>query len=171
MIGINAQIATGGSSSGGSVGIGFAIPINTAKKVVPELRKSGRIDRAFIGITTAPVSGDVADELNLGVREGAMVQEVVPGGPGDKAGLRAGRTRTEEGLTLGGDIIVSVDGSPVKRPEDVAAAIQDNKPGQRIKVEYLRRNERESTEIELGKRPDESPAGLGGGGSPAPPQP
>ncbi len=171
VIGINAQIATGGGSSGGSVGIGFAIPVNTAKKVVPQLKRDGRIDRAFIGITTAPVTGDVAEELNLGVSEGAIVQDVVPNGPGDDAGLRAGRTRTQEGLTLGGDIIVQVDGSPVKRPEDVARAIEDNKPGERVSIEYLRRNKRETAEIELGKRPSESPRQPGAGPSPGNPLP
>jgi S1-C subfamily serine protease len=162
VIGVNAQIATGGSS-GGSVGIGFAVPIATAKKVVPELKRGAKIERAYIGITTAPVTEEVAEELNLGVSEGAIVQDVVPGSPGAKAGLRAGRTRTEEGLTLGGDIIVRVDGAQVKRPEDVAAAIADNKPGQTVAIEYLRRGKRETADVKLGTRPSEAPRQPGGG--------
>ncbi|MEJ7716720.1 MAG: trypsin-like peptidase domain-containing protein [Thermoleophilaceae bacterium] len=159
VIGINAQIATGGQS-GGSVGIGFAVPVSTAKEVIPELKRSGSIDRSYLGITTAPISGQVAEELNLPVQEGALVQEVVPGGPADRAGLRAGRTRTEEGLTIGGDIIVRVAGQDVKRPEDVAAAIRDDKPGASVPIEILRRGERETVQVKLGKRPAESPRAL-----------
>jgi S1-C subfamily serine protease len=159
VVGINAQIATGGQS-GGSVGIGFAVPVNTAKQVVPELKRSGRVDRAYLGITTAPISGRIAEELNLPVQDGALVQEVVPGGPADRAGLRAGRTRTEEGLTIGGDIIVRVDGQDVKRPEDVAAAIGDNRPGQTLAIDLLRRGERETVQARLGKRPAETPQAL-----------
>jgi S1-C subfamily serine protease len=159
VLGINAQIATGGQS-GGSVGIGFAVPINTAKQVLPELKRSGRIERAYLGITTAPINGPIAEELNLPVQDGALVQEVVPGGPGDRAGLRAGRTRTEEGLTIGGDIIVRVDGQAVKRPEDVAAAIADNRPGQTVTIDVLRRGQRKSLEARLGRRPAEPPRAL-----------
>jgi S1-C subfamily serine protease len=159
VIGINAQIATGGSS-GGSVGIGFAVPVSTAKEVVPQLKRSGSIDRSYLGITTAPITGRVAEELNLPVRDGALVQEVVPGGPADRAGLRAGRTRTEEGLTIGGDIIVRVAGQDVKRPEDVAAAIRDDKPGATVPIDILRRGERETVQVKLGKRPAESPRSL-----------
>lgn len=159
VIGINAQIATGGQS-GGSVGIGFAVPVSTAKEVIPQLKRSGSIDRSYIGITTAPITGQVAEELNLPVQDGALVQEVVPRGPGDRAGIRAGRTRTEEGLTIGGDIIVRVAGQDVKRPEDVAAAIRDDKPGQTVPIEILRRGERETVQVRLGKRPAESPRAL-----------
>ena len=157
VIGINSQIATGGSS--GSVGIGFAVPVNTVKEVVPQLEEDGKIERPYIGVTTAPVA-DLAADLNLPAERGALVQDVQPGSPAEKAGLKAGRTRTEEGITLGGDLIVKVDGRDVASPEDVAAAIEDNKPGDSVSVEFLRGRGRDSVDIELGTRP--APAGGAG---------
>jgi S1-C subfamily serine protease len=151
VLGINSQIATTG---GGNVGIGFAVPVNLVKKLVPELKRSGKIDRAFLGITTAPVS-DLKEDLNLPSDEGALVQDVVPGGPADKAGLRAGRTETADGITLGGDLIVKVDGKEIKEPADVADAIADNKPGQTVVVEFFRGDDRKEAEVKLGKRPQQ----------------
>ena len=150
VIGVNSQIATGGSE--GSVGIGFAVPVNTVKEVVPELEEDGKIERPYIGVTTAPVA-DLAEDLNLPAKRGALVQDVQPGSPAARAGLRAGRTRTEEGITLGGDLIVRVDGRDVASPEDVAEAIEDNKPGDSIEIEFLRGRGRESVELELAPRP------------------
>src|SRR3954466_16365030 len=95
VIGINAQIATAGSR--GSVGIGFAVPINTAKKVVPQLEQHGRILHAYLGVTTYPINQDIASAVNLRVHEGALVQEVSPGGPAAHAGLREGKIHTDEG--------------------------------------------------------------------------
>jgi S1-C subfamily serine protease len=151
VLGINSQIATTG---GGNVGIGFAVPVNLVKKLVPELKRSGKIDRAFLGITTAPVA-DLREDLNLPSDEGALVQDVVPDGPADKAGLRAGRTETADGITLGGDLIVKVDGTEIKEPADVADAIADNKPGQTVVVEFFRGEDRKEVEIKLGKRPQQ----------------
>jgi S1-C subfamily serine protease len=162
VIGINSQIATGGSS--GSVGIGFAVPVNTAKSVVPQLKEEGKVERAFLGITTAPVTRQLAEELNLPSDRGALVQEVVEDGPSDDAGIQAGDEETGAGVTAGGDLIVKVDGRDIEEPEDVAAAIADNKPGDTVAVEYFRGNERKTVEVELGERPDEVPGG--GPGSP-----
>jgi len=152
VIGVNSQIATGGGSQGGSVGIGFAVPVNTVKEVVPQLEEDGKIERPYIGVTTAPVA-DLARDLNLPAERGALVQDVQPGSPAARAGLRPGRTRTEEGITLGGDLIVRVDGRNVASPEDVAAAIEDNKPGDSIEIEFLRGRGRESVDLELAPRP------------------
>jgi S1-C subfamily serine protease len=157
VIGVNSQIATGGGSQG-SVGIGFAVPVNTVKEVVPQLEEDGKIERPYIGVTTAPIA-DLARDLNLPADRGALVQDVQPRSPADRAGLRAGRTRTEEGITLGGDLIVGVDGREVRSPEDVAAAIEDNKPGDTVEIEYLRGGERESVELELGTRPAQAGGG------------
>jgi S1-C subfamily serine protease len=150
VIGVNSQIATGGSQ--GSVGIGFAVPVNTVKEVVPQLEEDGKIERPYIGVTTAPVA-DLARDLDLPAKRGALVQDVQPGSPAARAGLRAGRTRTEEGITLGGDLIVRVDGRDVASPEDVAEAIEDNKPGDSIEIEFLRGRGRESVDLELAQRP------------------
>ena len=151
VVGINSQIATGGAN--GSVGIGFAVPVNTAKKIVPQLKENGKVERAYLGVTTTTVTEQLADDLNLPVEEGALVQDVVDDGPADDAGLRAGRTEIGQGLRVGGDIIVEVDGQPVVRNSDVADAILDNKPGDEITLEYFRGDDRKSTRVKLGSRP------------------
>ncbi|HEX8065450.1 MAG TPA: trypsin-like peptidase domain-containing protein [Thermoleophilaceae bacterium] len=161
VIGINAQIETGGNGRG-SVGIGFAIPIDTAKKVVPQLKENGEVQHAYIGVTTAPVPDDSGD-LNLPVDDGALVQDVADGSPAEKAGLRAGKTETAEGLVIGGDVIVAVDGAAVREPADVAAAIADNKPGDRIRIEYYRGRTKRSVQLTLGERPKRVPGQSGGG--------
>jgi S1-C subfamily serine protease len=166
VIGINSQIATGGSN--GSVGIGFAVPINTAKEVVPQLKEDGEVERAFLGVTTAPVTPQIAEDLNLSREDGALVQDVVSGGPADEAGIRAGRTETTEGLVAGGDLIVEVDGEPVTDPEDVGAAIADNEPGDTVEVGFLRGDELMSADVELGKRPQQVQGSAPRGGLPFP---
>ena len=151
VIGINSQIATAGSR--GSVGIGFAVPINTAKKVIPQLEQHGRIVHAYLGVTTYPLNKDLAAAVNVKVDRGALVQEVTPGGPASRAGVRAGKIHTDEGIVLGGDIIVEVDGERIAKPDDVAAAISDNKPGETVEVKYYRDNELKTKQIKLGTRP------------------
>jgi S1-C subfamily serine protease len=161
VIGVNSQIVTGGSGRG-SVGIGFAVPSNTVREVVPKLKQDGEIKRAFLGVTTVDVSR-LAEDLNLPQRKGALVQEVVDGGPADRAGLRAGRTETSENITLGGDLIVKVDGKDISEPKDVADAIADNKPGDTVEIEFFRGNDRETVKVKLGERPDDLNTGPRGG--------
>jgi S1-C subfamily serine protease len=156
VVGINSQIATGGDGRG-STGIGFAIPIDLAKRIFPQLIKTGKVPHAYIGITTAPVSATIAQELDLPADAGALVQAVHPGSPAAKAGLRAGRTRTSAGVLAGGDLIVSVDGRPVRKPEDVATAIEDDKPGERVAVEFFRGDARRSLTVTLADRPTKAP--------------
>lgn len=154
VIGINSQIATGGSS--GSVGIAFAVPINTAKEVVPKLKEDGEIKRAFLGVTTATVSERIAEDLNLPAKQGALVQEVVEDGPADRAGLRGGRTRTEEGLTIGGDLIVKVEDREIADSQDVADAVLEFSPGDTVTIEFFRGDRRETANVKLGERPKEA---------------
>ena len=151
VIGINSQIATAGSR--GSVGIGFAVPINTAKRVVPQLEQHGRILHAYLGVTTYPLNGDLAAAVNLPIDHGALVQDIVPGGPAERAGLRAGKVQTDQGIVLGGDIIVEVDGEQVTKPDDVAAAIADNKPGESVQVKFYRAGKLMTKQVKLGTRP------------------
>ena len=155
VIGINTQIATGGAGNG-SVGIGFAVPVNAAKSILAELKKGGEVERAFMGVTTTTITKQLAEDLNLPADEGALVQDVVEGGPVDKAGLRAGRTQTGEGIVAGGDLIVKVDGRDISKPEDVAAAIADKKPGEKVTVEYYRGGKKRAAEVTLGKRPNKA---------------
>jgi S1-C subfamily serine protease len=152
VIGINSQIATGGAS-GGSVGIGFAVPIDTAKSLLPKLREGADIERAYLGINMAPVTEDIATDLNLPVDEGALIQRVEPDGPADDAGLRGGRTPLEDGIRAGGDLLVEVDGRKIVTTDDVVAAIADNEPGDEIDVVYYRGDDRRTGEVELGERP------------------
>ena len=172
VIGINSQIATGGSS--GSVGIGFAVPVETAKNVIPQLKEDGEVERAFLGVTTAPVDEQLAADEDLPADAGALVQDVTPDGPAADAGLEAGDSETAEGLVLGGDLIVGVDGTEITNPNDVAAAIADNQPGDTVDLEIFRGSERQSIEVELGERPARAqpapaaPGDDGGGGSEEP---
>jgi S1-C subfamily serine protease len=172
VIGINSQIATGGSR--GSVGIGFAVPVNTAKTVVPQLKRDGKIERAYLGITSARITKDIAEDLNLPTDQGALVQDVVPNGPADKAGIRGGRTAVQ-GIAAGGDLITELDGRKVTNPNDIAAAIADNKPGDRVRMKMLRGGKEREVVVTLGKRPAQVPGqerpedgGEGGGILPLP---
>jgi S1-C subfamily serine protease len=151
VIGINSQIATGGSQ--GSVGIGFAVPIDTVKGLLPTLKKGDEVERAFLGIEMIGVTEEIARDLNLESDEGALIQKVVEDGPADEAGLRAGSTPTGDGIAAGGDLIVEVDGEQVKTPDDVPAAIADLEPGDEVEVVFYRGDERKTVEVELGKRP------------------
>jgi S1-C subfamily serine protease len=169
VIGINSQIATGGTSQG-SVGIGFAVPINTAKSLLPELRQGGEIKHAYLGVTMADVDEGVAQDLDLPADHGALIQDVVQGGPADDAGLRGGGS-TSGDVAAGGDLLVKVDGEEIERSDDVAAAIDDNQPGDEIEVEYYRGDELKTAKVQLGERPDASagseqqqPEDDGGGG-------
>jgi S1-C subfamily serine protease len=167
VIGINSQIATGGSN--GSVGIGFAIPVNTAKEIVPQLKANGEVQRAYLGVTTSTVTQQMAKDLNLPVEQGALIQEVVSGGPADKAGLQGGRTAIAQGLRVGGDVIVKVDGKDVEQNSDVADAILDRKPGDQVQIDFFRGDERKTVTAELGERPqglDANGGSQGGGGQP-----
>src|SRR5215211_534171 len=153
VIGITSQIATGGGS--GSVGVGFAIPIDTAKSLLPKLEKGGKIERAYLGIEMADVTAQLARDLNLPIKHGALIQTVVPGGPAKDAGLKGGRTETTQGITAGGDLIVKVDGKDVANSSDAAAAIADKKPGDTVTVEYYRGNDKKTAKVKLGKRPNQ----------------
>ena len=157
VVGINAQIATGGAGKG-SVGIGFAIPVNLAKQVFPALIKSGRVPHAYIGITTAPVSPTIVHDLNLPSPTGALVQAVEPGSPAAKAGLQAGKTQTAGALIAGGDLIVGVGGKPVRTPNDIAAAIASLKPGDKVAIEFYRGRAKHSTTVTLADRPAKAPS-------------
>jgi S1-C subfamily serine protease len=139
VIGINSQIETGGSG-GGSVGIGFAVPINTAKSEIAQLEKGGTVRGAYIGLTSLTIDGSLS-ALNLPVKSGALVQSVQPGTPAQKAGIRGGSINgsVENGqVAIGGDIITSIDGKPITSSEDLANDIGAKKPGDTVTVGLLR---------------------------------
>jgi S1-C subfamily serine protease len=156
VIGINSQIETGGSGRG-NVGIGFAVPIDTAKQIIPQLEKSGRVDRGFLGVETVTIDKSLAP-LNLPTDHGVLVQTVTPGGPADKAGIRGGKITAQLGgntIQLGGDIITAVDGRPIRTSQDLAAAITGKKQGDKVTVEVLRNGSRQAIEVTLAQRPSQ----------------
>jgi len=128
VIGINAQIATDQSTAtgeGSNSGVGFAIPSNIAKTVVSQLESSGRVSRAYLGVSTVTVSGPLQGSMT-GANSGALVQSVQSGSPADKAGLQAGDRRQDvdgSAVVLGGDVIQAIDGKATENADDLAAAI------------------------------------------------
>jgi S1-C subfamily serine protease len=153
VIGITSQIATAGNGSEGNVGIGFAIPIDTVKAAIPQLEKSGKVQHAYLGVTTAPVTSQQARDLNLPSAKGALVQSVVSGGPAQKAGLNAGNTQTDSGLVIGGDLIVKVGSKTITKPDDLAAALSTMKPGDKVRVQVYRDGKLKTLTATLGNRP------------------
>ena len=154
VIGVNSQIETGGSGNG-NVGIGFAVPIDTAKRYIPELKRSGRVDRGFLGVTTATVDKTLQG-LNLPEDHGALVQSVTPNGPADKAGIRAGDiTATIDGqaIQIGGDIITKVAGKDVRSDDDLTNAIAGRKPGEKVDVTIDRDGKTKTVQVTLADRP------------------
>jgi S1-C subfamily serine protease len=154
VIGINSQIETGGGS--GSVGIGFAVPIDTAKQVIPQLEHSGTVARAYLGLTSLTIDGSLAS-LNLPVSSGALVQTVQSGSPADKAGIKGGSISAQlpQGqIELGGDIITAVDGKPVNGSDDLATQIGSHKPGDSVTLALLRNKKKLSISVRLGTRPN-----------------
>ncbi|HEY5197094.1 MAG TPA: trypsin-like peptidase domain-containing protein [Solirubrobacteraceae bacterium] len=155
VIGINSQIETGGTSDG-SVGIGFALPSNTAKQVIPQLEKGGVVARAFLGISTITIDPSLA-ALNLPVSSGALVQAVTSGSPAAKAGLRAGTVTAQiDGgqVQLGGDIIVSVDGRKVSTGDDLTNLISAHKVGDTVTIGVLRAGKHINLPVKLANRPN-----------------
>jgi S1-C subfamily serine protease len=163
VIGINSQIYTGGGG-GGSIGIGFAVPIDTAKSEIPQLEKGGTVSGAYLGLTSITIDGSLA-ALNLPVKSGALVQSVAPGTPAEKAGIHGGNISgsvESSQVAVGGDIITSVDGQPVASSTDLANTIQAKKPGQTVTLGLLRatgggRYEQKTVHVTLASRPSSAP--------------
>ncbi|MBN8867024.1 MAG: trypsin-like peptidase domain-containing protein [Solirubrobacterales bacterium] len=160
VIGVNSQIATGsGSSSGGNVGIGFAIPSNTVKDVVDQLKNGGTVEHAYLGISAATINSQVDDALNLGTDQGVLVQEAPKDGPAAKAGIKAGTTAVTiagQKVLTGGDVITKANGETLSSMEDLIAAVNDSKVGDKMDLEVLRDGKTETVTVTLGKRPDDT---------------
>lgn len=181
VVGINSQIATGGAGSAGSVGIGFAVPIDTVRRILPDLERTGRANIPYLGVTSidVPDPDSLPSELSVPATEGAWVQEVAAGSPAAKAGIRGGKvtlTSSDGPIRFGGDVIVTVDDVEIKAVGDVGAAIAKHKPGDEVTVELLRGKDRKKVTVKLERRPDDaqsgrqagdsSPGGSGGLGTP-----
>jgi len=158
VIGINAQIR---SVSGNAEGVGFAVPINSAKRSMDQLIENGRVRYAWLGLSTQTVTPKLARHFDFAAEHGAAVQTVIDGGPAAKAGLRGGRREEDfRGISFrgGGDLIVAIDGRRVASAEDVVRAVTEQLfPGQTARVTVLRGSERLVVSVVLGDRPAKPP--------------
>jgi S1-C subfamily serine protease len=139
VIGINSMIATGGSNQ--SAGIGFAIPINTAKAVISDLITMGRVRRPSLGIRTLPIGPELAQEMGLASDYGVLIVEATQGGAAERAGLRGGNQRAYIGnvpVMLGGDLIIAIDGEQISDQQDLANAMNRHKAGDTALVTVYR---------------------------------
>jgi S1-C subfamily serine protease len=144
------------SESGSNAGVGFAVPVNTVARVVPSLIATGRYADPWLGITGATITALLAESLDLPVEQGVLVQEVVPGGPAEKAGLRGSDQQEEfEGtpLAAGGDIIVAIGGVAVQDMDDLIVYLADTGVGQTVTLTVLRDGEEQSVDVVLEERP------------------
>jgi S1-C subfamily serine protease len=151
VIGINTMIA---SSVGQSAGIGFAIPINTAKAVLNDLVTIGRVRRPALGIRTIPIGGELATEMNLAADYGLLIVQAVPGGAADRAGLRGGSERAYLGnipIMIGGDLIVAVEGKKIESQTDLAQTMNNHRAGDTVTVTIYRGKKKMDVSVVLGE--------------------
>ena len=161
VIGINSQIETG-TSGNGSVGIGFAIPINTALAVIPQIEKTGKVTQGYLGITTIDVDPALAP-LHLGSSYGALIQTVQSGSPAARAGLHAGDllATLSDGITQvqeGGDVITAVNGHRITGATALETAILAERPGRDVRLSIVRGSKHLTVVVTLGTRPDVLPS-------------
>lgn len=155
IIGVNTAIF---SPSGGNVGIGFAIPVDTAKRILPDLLDKGYVAHAWLGASLFPLTPGLAKALQLKVNQGVLVVEVVRGGPADKAGLRGGTKMVQVGnavLPVGGDVVTALDGEEVNSSEELVRKIRKRRPGDRVNIRIFRDNKTQELMVTLGERPRE----------------
>ncbi|HXX02572.1 MAG TPA: trypsin-like peptidase domain-containing protein [Candidatus Acidoferrales bacterium] len=151
VIGINTMIL---SSVGQNAGIGFAIPINTAKAVLNDLVTLGRVRRPALGVTTIPIGPELADSIGLPADYGLLIIQVTPGGSADLAGLRGGTERAYLGSTpimLGGDLIVAIDDEKIEDQQDLAQVMNNHRAGDTVKVTIYRNKKKMDVNVALGE--------------------
>jgi S1-C subfamily serine protease len=155
VIGINSQIR---STGGGGEGVGFAIPVETVKRSLDQLRAKGRTDYAYLGITSVGLYPQLAEKLGLEVLTGALVEKVESGSPAGKAGLRVGDKRIDfqgqRGIPVGSDVIVAVDGKRLNATDDLPDVVGLHRPGDKIKLEVLRGGKTRTVVVTLSRRPE-----------------
>jgi S1-C subfamily serine protease len=157
VIGINSMIATGGSNQ--SAGIGFAIPINTAKAVLNDLITLGSVRRPSLGIVSLPIGPELAQEIGLPANYGVLIIRVVPGGAADQAGLKGGNERAYLGATpimIGGDLIVAIDNDQIGDQQDLANAMNKHRSGDRVFVTVFRGSRKMKVPVMLGEERQKS---------------
>jgi S1-C subfamily serine protease len=151
VIGITTLIANNGADQ--SSGIGFAIPINTAKAVLDDFAKYGRVRRPTLDVVTLPIGPDIAEQIGLPVDYGILIERVLPGGAADKAGLKGGTQPAYQGNTpvrLGGDLIIAIDGQSIASPQDMAAAMNSHRAGDVVTLTVFRGRKKLDFKVKLG---------------------
>src|SRR6059058_3108530 len=151
VIGINTLIA---SNVGQSAGIGFAIPINTAKAVLNDLVTLGRVRRPALGVRTIPITPELADQMGLAADSGLLIVQVLPGGAAERAGLRGGSERAYIGnipITVGGDLIVAIDGHEVQDQQDLSQVMNNHRSGDTVRITIYRGKRKMDVDVTLGE--------------------
>ncbi|MTD45614.1 PDZ domain-containing protein [Conexibacter sp. W3-3-2] len=157
VLGINSQIRT---ESGDGTGVGFAVPVDTVRRSIEQLRAAGKVSYSYLGIASSPVYPQLAQEFDLPVAKGAWVQEVTDGGPADDAGLKAGtgeKVFQARPYAPGGDLIVAVDGKPVEKETDLGVRLLDYDPGETVTLTLYRGQQKQDVRVKLGERPTAAP--------------
>jgi S1-C subfamily serine protease len=152
VIGINTMIASNGAEQ--SSGIGFAIPINTAKAVLADLTRYGQVRRPSLGIVSYAIGPDLAEQIGLAADYGVLIQKVIPGGAAERAGLHGGSEQAYVGNTpimLGGDLIVAIDGQEITDPQDISAIMDKHQAGDSISITVLRGRRQMTVKLTLGE--------------------
>jgi S1-C subfamily serine protease len=159
VIGINQQIK---SRSGGGEGVGFAVPVDVVKRSLDMLRRGGEARYAYLGVSSVPLYPQLVERFELDAEKGAWVQEVTPGGPAARAGIRGGRGAQRfqaQEFADGGDVITKVEGRPVADSSDLAEVVATFAPGENVTLEIHRDGETRNVDVRLGERPLGSPTG------------
>jgi S1-C subfamily serine protease len=155
VVGVSSAVANWGPGTDESSGIGFAIPINTVRDVVAQLKAHGRVDHPILGVLGRSVTHAMKKQFGLPVQRGILVERVIPGSGAEKAGLQGGTTQVVvagESYQLGGDLIVKAGGQDVASTERLREIVSEHKPGDTLPVEYFRGTERGSANVKLGRQ-------------------
>ncbi|HEY2039666.1 MAG TPA: trypsin-like peptidase domain-containing protein [Edaphobacter sp.] len=156
VIGITTMIASNGADQ--SSGIGFAIPINTARAMLDDYAKYGYVRRPTLDIQTIPIGPDIAEQIGLPADYGILIERVLPGGAAEKAGLHGGTQRAYQGnipVMLGGDLIVGMDGDEITSPQDLSAAMNSHRAGDTVTLTIYRGRKRMDVKVTLGDARDQ----------------
>jgi S1-C subfamily serine protease len=154
VIGLNQQINT---TSGGNEGVGYAVPIDLAKRSLEQLREDGEVEYAFIGVETESLYPQLADRLEIDADTGALIAKVTGDSPAEEAGLEGSDQKVHfqgREVSAGGDVIVAVDGEPIVGESDLPRLISRLDPGDEVTLEIIRDGEHQDVEVTLGTRED-----------------
>ncbi len=156
VVGINSLIAQNGADQ--SSGIGFAIPIDTAKAVLDDFSHYGRVRRPSLGIQSLPIGPDLADQMGLAADSGVLIQRVLPGGSAERGGLRGGNQKAylgNQAIMLGGDLIVALDGQQVTNTQDISQILNGHRAGDVITITVFRGRQKLTMKVTLGEAGDQ----------------